>query len=250
MIPHAAFDEQTVLVTGTARGIGRACAVSFAEHGARVVGGDVRDQTGTVNACADAPGRFEPVETDVTDSDDTEALAEAAATADGADIVVNVAGVVRRDAFDEYAQADWETSLDVNLSGPYHVLQAALPQLRDGGGAIVNVSSIYGQVGSGGRVGYVVSKSGLDGLTRALAAELGGDGIRVNGVAPGFIETAMTEPHLDDEDAVDEFRSLAALDRLGEPEEVASVVTFLASDAASFVTGETILVDGGRATVE
>jgi 3-oxoacyl-[acyl-carrier protein] reductase len=243
-----AFDDCTVLVTGTARGIGHACAERFVGDGATVVGGDVRDQADTAAACGDRQGTFVPVETDVTDPEDVESLVGRASDAGGIDVLANVAGIVRRGSLEEYDDADWTASLDVNLTGPFRIVRAALPAIR-AGGAIVNVSSIYGQVGTSERVGYVATKAGLDGMTRALAAELGPE-IRVNGVAPGFVETPMTEPYLDEPDRIAEFRGMAALERLGDPAEVASVVAFLAGEDASFVTGETILVDGGRADVE
>ena len=248
--PEPAFAGETVLITGTARGIGRACAVRFAERGATVVGGDRLDQSETAGTCTDLPGAFEPVAADVTDPEAVEALVERAADTGRVDAVVNVAGIVAREPLATHDGEPWERSVAVNLTAPFRIAREAAPHLRKTGGAVVNISSIYGQIGAAERAGYASTKAGIEGLTRALAAELGEDGVRANAVAPGFIGTPMTEPYAEDDAARERFRELAALERLGGPGEVASVVTFLASDDASFVTGETVLVDGGRATVE
>ena len=163
---------------------------------------------------------------------------------------MNVAGIVERASLTEYGDEAWDRIVAINLTAPFRLAREAAPHLRESGGAIVSVSSIYGQIGAGERAGYAATKAGVEGLTRALAAELGPDGVRANAVAPGFIWTPMTEPYRGDDEARERFRAQTALDRLGDPEDVAGVVGFLASDEAAFVTGETVLVDGGRATLE
>lgn len=247
---YECFEDDVVLITGTAGGIGRACAEVFVDRGATVVGGDLAAQKGTVEACESLSGRFLPVEADVTSADDVELLVNRAVDVGGVDVVVNVAGIVHKGALEAYNDDDWEEALDVNLSAPFRIVRAAAPHLCATGGSVVNVSSIYARIGRPERAGYVASKAGLEGLTRGLAAELGPDNVRVNTVAPGFIETPMTEPYMDDETVIRRYANRAPLGRIGQPEEVAELVVFLASERASYVTGETVLVDGGRAVTE
>lgn len=244
------FEGETVLLTGSARGIGRACAKYFTARGATVIGGDRLEQSETAEVCAGLEGSFDSVTADVTDSAAVTALVERAANTGSIDTVISVAGVVAREPLTEHGGDPWERSVAINLTAPFQITREATPHLREASGCVVTISSIYGQIGAANRAGYVATKAGLEGLTRAVAAELGNDGVRANAVAPGFIETPMTEPYADDEPARESFRDLTTLNRLGQAEEVAEVVGFLASDRASYVTGETVLVDGGRATVE
>ncbi len=250
MITGDTFNEQTIIVTGTAQGIGKACAELFTDSGATVIGADIRDQSETVSACSAYSGTFQPVTTDITEQSDVDAVVERAKEEGGIDVVVNVAGVVTRSSIEAYADADWDNSLAINLTGPFRLIRAAVSELKATNGTVVNISSIYGHIGRDDRSSYASSKAGLDGLTRALAAELGPDGVRVNSVSPGFIETPMTEPYMDDDSVIADFLEQTPLRRLGKPSDVASVVGFLASDASAYVTGETILVDGGRAKSE
>lgn len=248
--PPRSFAGQTVLLTGGARGIGRETARWFSARGATVVSADRLDQSETAAELAELPGEFRPLEAELTEPAAATSVAERATAGGGLDVLVNVAGIVVREPLASHGGDPWDRSVATNLTLPFDLARAAAPALTESAGAIVNVSSIYGQVGTAERAGYTATKAGLEGLTRALAAELGERGVRVNAVAPGFIETPMTEPFAEESGARERFSQLAALDRLGEPAEVASVVGFLAGDGASFVTGETILVDGGRGTLE
>jgi len=155
------------------------------------------------------------VAADVTDPEAVEALVERAADTGRVDAVVNVAGIVAREPLATHDGEPWERSVAVNLTAPFRIAREAAPHLRKTGGAVVNISSIYGQIGAAERAGYASTKAGIEGLTRALAAELGEDGVRANAVAPGFIETPMTEPYAEDDAARERFRELAALERLG-----------------------------------
>lgn len=244
-----AFAEQVVVVTGAARGIGRECAHRFAERGATVVGGDVRDQSTTKEACVETDGEFHDVRADVIDPESVERLVSVAEDRGGVDIVVNNAGIFQTHDIQSATDDDWKKTIDVNLTGPFNVVRAAVSSLCKNEGNVVNISSVYGQIGMAHRTSYISSKAGVEGLTRALAAELGPDGVQVNAVAPGFIKTPMNDASVEDAETLRQFEEQTALGRVGDPEDVAGAVLFLASDAARYVTGETILVDGGRATL-
>lgn len=240
------FTDRTVVITGAAGGIGQACGEAFANRGATVIAGDISDCTSLVEATADAPGEVHPVEADVREPADLEALVERATDDGGLDVLVNGAGIVARESIAELSPDRWHDVLETNLTGAYNAIRAATEPLCASSGSIVTVSSMLSHVGYADRVAYSASKGGLDGMTRSLATELGPAGVRVNAVNPGFIRTEMTEPHLE-AGKEDQFREKTSLDRLGEPSDVADLVTFLASDRASFISGETILIDGGQA---
>jgi 3-oxoacyl-[acyl-carrier protein] reductase len=164
---------------------------------------------------------------------------------DGIDILVNNAGIEHRASLEEHSAAIWEKVLLVNLTAPFKLAQAAAPYLAASGvGAIVNITSVA-VTGYSGQIAYDVSKGGLQTLTRSLAVELGPRGIRANAVCPGFIQTPMVEAHADLKAVGTRFVRALPISRMGRPEEVAAAVLWLSSDAASYVTGQTIAVDGG-----
>ncbi|KQP78472.1 oxidoreductase [Aeromicrobium sp. Leaf289] len=242
--------RRRVLVTGGSLGIGAACVRSLAQAGDHVVVADVLDAEGSeLVAALVAEGlSAEYVHLDVEVLDDV--VAGIAATADdGFDVVVANAGIARRRPFGDLTDAEWAHVLDVNLTGAMRVVRAALPGLRArGGGSVVAMSSVHGVAyGWAEHAHYSTSKAGLVGLVRALASELGPDGIRVNAVAPGMIRTAQSLDEVNSAGAValDAAASSVPLRRIGEPDEVADVVLFLASDAARYVTGQALVVDGG-----
>jgi NAD(P)-dependent dehydrogenase (short-subunit alcohol dehydrogenase family) len=244
------FAKQTVIVTGGADGIGLACAALFAAEGASVVIADIDAEKGepAARALASAGGEVVFMRTDVGEAADARALV--AATVErfgGLDVLVNNAGVIKTADFLEISEADFDAVLRVNLKGAFLVGQAAARVMAERGrGAIVNMSSANAVLAIPNQVPYVVSKGGLNQLTKVMALALADKGVRVNAVGPGSILTNILKVVMNDDAARRKILSRTPLGRCGEPEEVAKVVAFLASDEASYLTGQCIYPDGGR----
>jgi NAD(P)-dependent dehydrogenase (short-subunit alcohol dehydrogenase family) len=239
-----------IIVTGAAQGLGREFVLHLADLGARVLASDVQkdELTETCALAGQMPGQVKAAVADVSSAEQTIALAEAADQAfAGVDALVNnaavIAGLTRR-PFDEIPEEEWDRVLRVNAKGPWLCARAVLPLMREaGGGSIVNLASEVALSGSPRLAHYVASKGAVIGLTRALATELGPLGVRVNAIAPGFIETPGSRDLLEGRtyDA-----SMTPLGRVGRPEDLLGALTFLVSDESAFVTGQTLLVNGGR----
>jgi len=242
------FSNKVALVTGGSRGIGRAIALELGKRGATVVisyAGNEAAATETVKALVDAGGKAKAVRFDVADSEAcSTAIDELIQEFGRLDVLVNNAGVAIDGLLMRFKDDDWDKTLDTNLKGAFMLMRAvARPMMKQKGGAIVNVSSIVGEMGNAGQAAYSASKAGLIGLTKSVARELASRNIRVNAVTPGFITTDMTaalSPELKDKMAAS-----IPLSRIGNAEEVAAAVAFLASDASSYITGEVLKVNGG-----
>jgi NAD(P)-dependent dehydrogenase (short-subunit alcohol dehydrogenase family) len=250
------FSGSVVIVTGGANGIGRAICQGFARAGANVLCVDVNMAAGTELAAADnSPGTVVFHAGDVGKSGDCRAAVEdAVARWGGLDVICNNAGIQPKESYlpaHELPEEMWDRIIDVNLKSTYLMSYYGIPHLKArGGGAIINTASVQGMASAHKVSAYAASKGGLISLTRQLALDYGEDKIRVLGVAPGTIDTGMPhayEPLSEEEHAKRraEWGAVHPLNRIGQPEEIAQVVMFLASDQASFMTGETVCVDGG-----
>jgi NAD(P)-dependent dehydrogenase (short-subunit alcohol dehydrogenase family) len=250
MVPQ--FSGKVALVTGAGSGIGRASALAFARHGAKVVVGDVAAEAGEETAALARAENTDAifVRADVSRRADVEALVRAAVDQYGRlDCAHNNAGVPGPQALlADYTEEAWDQVIDINLKGIWLCMKYEIQQmLRQGGGVIVNTASVAGLRGSQGVAAYVASKHAVVGLTRAAALEYARDGIRVNSVAPGTISTPMLDRFTaGDELMLEQFARSEPMGRLGTPEEIAQAVLWLCSDGSSFVTGATLAVDGGR----
>jgi len=242
-----ALAGKTAIVTGAARGIGRAIAETLASEGADVMLCDLKEEwlSETAAAVRAAGRRAECRAVDVSQAAAVQDVVEAAAAAFGRiDILVNNAGITRDTFLVRMSDEDWDSVLAVNLKGTFLFCRAvAKPMIKQKSGAIVNIASVIGLIGNAGQCNYAASKAGVIALTKSLAKELASRNIRVNAVAPGFIETKMTEAL--SQETRDKMLELIPLKRFGTPADVAKTVLFLASDAASYVTGQVLTVSGG-----
>lgn len=241
------FQDQVVIVTGGGGGIGRTIALLFAGEGARLVIGDLNVAGGeeTVEMIRQKDGQAIFVEANVTRLEDAEKMvARAMETWGRVDVLVNNAGVTRDGLVLRMSEADWDLVLGINLKGAFLCTKAAIKvMLKQKSGAIVNIASVVGRMGQAGQANYAASKGGLIALTKSVAKEVASRNIRVNAVAPGFIETQMT--HVLSEEVKNAWLERIPLNRAGTMEDVARVVAFLTSDDASYLTGQTIGIDGG-----
>lgn len=243
------IEGKIAVITGAAQGNGRAMALGFAQAGAFVICCDIQRDAleNLAREIRDLGGKALPLHVDI--SDDASCLAaaaEVAKSAGPATILVNNAGIIRRtkpDA-DSFAE-DWRAIMAVNATGTMQMIRAFLPQLRETRGRIVNLASIMSVTAGPGQTAYAASKGAVLQMTKALAHDLAPDGIRVNAIAPGVIATPMTEATRADPEAIGRFMAHTPLRRPGQPEELVGPVLFLASDAASYVTGALLPVDGG-----
>jgi len=244
------FAGQVAVVTGGGNGIGRACAEAFGAEGAAVAIADIDAEAGSAVAQAieAAGGRATFVKTDVGDAAQAQRLIDRTLAAFGRlDVLINNAGIIRTAEFLEISEADFDAVLRVNLKGVFLVGQAAArAMVAQGKGAIVNMSSTNAVVAIPNQVPYVTSKGGVNQLTKVMALALADKGIRVNAIGPGSILTDLLQVVMRDEAARRKILSRTPMGRCGEPAEVAKVALFLASDDASYLTGQTIYPDGGR----
>ena len=235
----ASLEGKTALVTGGSRGIGRAIALELGRAGATVVVGYRGGKDEAEAVAATIGGRA--IQADVADPEAAKALVEAAGDLD---ILVNNAGITRDGLLARMPDEDWRDVIETNLSAMFYTCRAvARPMMKKRGGSIVNISSIVGVHGNPGQTNYAAAKAGIIGFTKSLARELGSRGVRANVVAPGYVSTQLTDVLPDEATAA--MLAATPLGRLGDPEDIAGAVRFLCSDAASFITGEVLLVDGG-----
>jgi len=239
--------DEVAIVTGSARGIGRAIALELVRNGAKLVICDLNmdDIQIVVDQFTEMGGEAKGFVSNVTQAEDAQQLIDKTIEAFGkVDILVNNAGITRDNLLMRMKEDEWDAVIAVNLKGTYNCIRAiAKPFIKQRSGKIINLASVVGQIGNAGQVNYSASKAGVIGLTKSVAKELAARNVRVNAIAPGFIQTDMTANLT--EKAKEELTNAIPLAKLGQPEDVAKVVLFLASGDAAYITGQVINVDGG-----
>ncbi len=240
------LENKVVIITGAGSGIGKETALLFEREGAKVVVADVNEKAGeetVVEIKKNGEGFF--VKLDVTNREQSKQMVKTTMEKYGKiDVLINNAGIVQDALIFKMTEEQWDRVIDINLKGVFNCTQAVVEvMIKQGNGVIINTSSIVGLNGNVGQVNYAATKAGLIGMTKTLAKELGGKGIRVNAVAPGFIQTPMTSsvPFK----ILEMMKEKTPLRRLGEPKDVANAYLYLASDEANFVNGAVLCVDGG-----
>jgi 3-oxoacyl-[acyl-carrier protein] reductase len=239
---------KTALVTGASRGIGRSIALTLAKEGVNVgvnYSGNREKAEQVVDEIQKLGSQAIAIQANVTDADSVKAMVkEVIGTFGSLDILVNNAGITRDTLIMRMKEQDWDDVINTNLKGAFHCTKAVTRQMmKQRAGRIINMASVVGLIGNAGQASYAASKAGIIGLTKSSAKELAARNITVNAVAPGFIETDMTGEL--DAEVKGEMLKQIPLDRIGKPEDVASIVRFLASGESSYMTGQTLCVDGG-----
>lgn len=233
--------DKTAVITGASRGIGKAIAQKFYDEGASIVIGDIAE-----SSVADELGeRARFIKVDISKREDANSLIDfALSNFDKVDILVNNAGITRDTLLVRMKDEDWESVLRVNLTGTAYCIRAVIrSMMKQRSGRIINMASVVGMMGNVGQANYAASKAGVIGLTKSMAKEVAARNITVNAIAPGYIATEMTAKL--SEDARNQMLDSVPLGRPGTPEDIAEVALFLASDSASYITGQVIQVDGG-----